>query len=156
MALELKSLPEDIELPENFTCQIVDNESRLKQWCLVTTQVFEFPDSTYRPWYDLYRSISKIHNSPCKNYIGLLDGEVVAASSVFYGAGVAGIYSVATIESARKKGIGLAMTAIPLLESKTLGYQVSTLHSSIDGYNVYRKLGYKEYCTITNYISSYD
>ncbi|MCM3764497.1 GNAT family N-acetyltransferase [Neobacillus niacini] len=72
------------------------------------------------------------------HFLARLDGEVVAVSSVIYLAGVAGIYNVATLEKARGKGIGTAITKQPLFEAKSKGYQLAILHSSDLGFNIYK------------------
>jgi len=39
-----------------------------------------------------------------------------------------------------------------LIEAQKLGYEIAILHSSEMGFNVYKKMGFKEYCTIEMYI----
>jgi ribosomal protein S18 acetylase RimI-like enzyme len=150
MAANLSSLPESYPLPKHLLIKRVENEEELDIWCRVVSDVFGNPDFVADAFFDLFLNLG--FDSPFINYIGSIDNTVVATSSVFLGGGVAGIYDVATLESARRKGIGAAMTAIPLLEARSVGYRVSTLESSESGFNVYRKLGFKEYCKISRHI----
>ncbi len=81
-------------------------------------------------------------------FLAYYDGNPVASSLVFYEAGVAGIYSVTTLEEARGKGIGTAITLAPLNEAKKLGYEIAILQSSDMALNMYKHMGFKEYCKI--------
>lgn len=87
-------------------------------------------------------------------YIARFNGKPVAASSVAYDSGVAGIYAVCTLEEYRGKGIGNAITMQPLLEAKSKGYELAILHSSRQGYNVYKKIGFQEYYEIGMYMKN--
>ncbi len=79
-------------------------------------------------------------------FLAYYKGKPVAISKVFYGAGVAGIYRVTTLEKARHKGIGTAISLAPLYEAKEKGYEIATLISSDVGFNVYKRIGFNEYC----------
>jgi GNAT superfamily N-acetyltransferase len=81
-------------------------------------------------------------------------GQPVASSRLILGAGVAGIYGVGTVPEARRRGIGAAMTHVPLLQARALGYRIATLHPSPMGLGSYRRLGFEEYCFLDRYVLS--
>ncbi len=72
-------------------------------------------------------------------------GTMVATSMCFLKEGLAGVYSVSTIPSERRKGLGEHATAEPLRLAARLGYRVGILQSSEAGYGVYRKLGFQDF-----------
>jgi len=154
MAADLATLPESYVLPKGLQIRKVANEAELAIYCRVLSGVFGMPEFVGDAFYDFFLNLG--FNSPFINYIGLIDDQIIATSSVCLGGGVAGIYNVATLESARCKGIGAAMTVIPLLEARSAGYRVAALESSESGYSVYQKLGFQEYCKIAHYVWSGD
>ncbi|NHJ47318.1 MAG: GNAT family N-acetyltransferase [Asgard group archaeon] len=74
-------------------------------------------------------------------YVTFLESKPVGISEVFYSEGVAGIYFVGTINSARGQGIGTRITLAPLYNAKALGYEWAILHSTELGFGVYSKIG---------------
>jgi ribosomal protein S18 acetylase RimI-like enzyme len=106
----------------------------------------------YEQIFDLFITLGFGKTSPVRNYSGRINGEVVATSSLFLGSGVAGIYNVARLSKVRRRGIGNAMTLEPLREARALGYQIAVLASSQLGVGVCRKIGFKEYCKIGQYL----
>jgi hypothetical protein len=154
MATDLNSLPAEAQLPERFAIRRVENDESLEDWCRILCNAFELPDIVADAFFDFSKNLGFDPHFPYRNYLGYLEDEAVATSSLLLGAGVAGIYNVATLEDVRCKGIGAAMTVVPLVEARSLGYRIGILHSSESGFNVYRNLGFEEYCKIYWYIWS--
>lgn len=87
-------------------------------------------------------------------YVGYLGETPVGTALLFLGADVAGLYSVATVPEARRRGIGQAMTLQPLLDVRAMGYQIGTLNASEMGFGIYARLGFQEYCRLGRYLWS--
>ena len=152
MAADLRSLPRDVSVPPGLVIERVADIKAMKKWCHVLCIGFEMPDFVGEAFLDLFRKIGFNSQSTLRHYIGWLNDEPVSTSSMFLSAGVAGIYNVATVPKARKRGIGSAITLMPLQEAHRLGYQVGILHSSRMGINAYYGLGFREYCKIIQYV----
>jgi GNAT superfamily N-acetyltransferase len=151
MAADLWALREDLRLPEGFTVERVRDERSLATW--TNTLAAGFGEGPLEAeWVGkMYRRIGLGDDVPWRHYLGRLDGEPVATSTLFFAAGVAGIYFVFTVEGARRRGIGAAVTLAALHDAREAGLRVGVLGSSEMGYPVYRRLGFREYCRIGIY-----
>jgi GNAT superfamily N-acetyltransferase len=152
MAVDLKLLNGDLPTPQDLIIEKVTKNETLRKWCHTNIVGFEWPDFLDDVLFNFYFDLGADEKVPLFNYIGWLNNEPVATSSLFLGAGVAGIYNVVTIPDARRKGIGTAMTLKPLLEARAMGYRVGILQTSDMGASVYRKLGFQQYCKISHYV----
>ena len=149
MSVDLSELPERVPVPENLVIERVHDEAGLAAWVEALGSGFgEGPVEA--EWVgEMYRRLG--FEGPWRHYFGILAGEPVATATSFFGAGVAGIYFVCTVERARRRGIGAALTLAALREARKMGYGVGVLGSSEMGYPVYRGLGFEEYCRIGLY-----
>lgn len=154
MAVDLHSLTDNLSKPSNFIVEQVSDSDTLKKWCHAIALGFGMPDFATDATFDYLNNLGFDAQLPIHHYIGWLEGEPVATSSLLLGAGVAGIYDVATIPNARRLGNGYVMTQTPLREAHEMGYRVGILQSSKMGVSVYRKLGFQEYCKIGQYVWS--
>jgi GNAT superfamily N-acetyltransferase len=135
--------------PEGFSYQKVTTPELLEVHAGLLPRAYGMPESAHEYLNELCLSIGL--RDDYTNYLGFLDGEPVACATVLYRDGVAGIHNVATHPDARRKGIGAYISAVPLFEAQELGYKVTTLLSSKMGYNVYKRLGFVEYCQPITY-----
>ena len=76
-------------------------------------------------------------------FLALLDGEPVAIAMTMVSHGVAGIYWVGSLEQARGKGIGRAVTVAATNAGFDLGADVASLQASPMGKSIYLALGYE-------------
>jgi GNAT superfamily N-acetyltransferase len=151
MATDLLTLRE-AEPPAGLTSKRVRDAQSLRMWCDVLTRGFGMPDLVGDVFQDAFVRTGLGDDLPWHWYLGLLEGEPVATSSIVLSAGVAGLYYAATLREARGRGIGTAMSLRPLLEAREMGYRAGILRSSEMGAGVYRRLGFREYCKIGRYV----
>jgi GNAT superfamily N-acetyltransferase len=148
MAADLSALPGPGP-PEGFEVGRARGEDDLATW--VETLGSGFGEGPVEAeWVgEMYRRIG--YEGSWRHYLGWLDGEPVATSTLYLGAGVAGIYFVFTVEEARRRGIGAGITLAAMKEARDLGYGTAVLGSSPMGYPVYSRLGFEELCRIGIY-----
>ena len=72
---------------------------------------------------------------------GVAEGEPVAVSMAFVGAGLLGVYGVATVPSARRRGFAAAMTVAACSFAPELA---AMLQPSAQALTIYRRLGFTD------------
>lgn len=152
MALDLKMLRNDLSPPAKLNIMRVVNEKMLREWFRIVNVSFGYPYDVAELLFDLYVRVSLNLHQAWQLYIGYFNRKPVGASRLFLGAGVAGIYHVATIPESRNQGIGTAMTLEPLREARSMGYRIGVLRAAKMAKGVYERLGFKEYCLFHFYV----
>ena len=151
MAVALENLNEDLRSPTGLSIELARDEDAWWEWSRTMALGFEFPPAATFAIDVWYKFLSLIDLDTVQPYLARLDGEAVATSLLFLGAGVAGIYSVATIPTARRKGVGALVTLHPLLQARARGFKAGVLEASEMGEGMYRALGFTKYCQICSY-----
>lgn len=155
MAMDLELIDDKLETIANFSIQKVHSKEMQALWAQTAgVGTGGFSDIAIESFIKAEVSMNKQLYNTQPRYIGFLDGTPVATSAMVLDSGVAGIYAVATIPEARRRGIGTIMTVIPLLEAKKLGYRVGILQSSAMGYSVYQKIGFRDVCKYGLFLQS--
>ena len=119
MAVDLSTLPEGVPVPEDFVIERVRDEAGLAAWVETLGSGFGAGPVEAEWVGEMYRRLG--FEGAWRHYLGLLAGDPVATSTSFFGAGVVGIYFVFTVERARRRGIGAAVTLAALQEASDLG-----------------------------------
>ncbi len=131
------------QVPSGFTIEEVQDEAALYDFKRVLIEGYEIPEGMAHGWVQAALGFG-IGRTPWKMYLGKLNGEPVATHILFNGAGVAGVYGVATAPTARGKGIGGAITLKPLLDARDMGYRHAVLFSTEMGIHAYERIGFRD------------
>jgi ribosomal protein S18 acetylase RimI-like enzyme len=86
--------------------------------------------------------------------VGYLDDHPVAGAAAILADGVAGIYAVGTVESARGRGFGQAVSWGALEAGVEAGCDVAVLQSTEMAVSVYARMGFVEVCRYVEYLPS--
>jgi ribosomal protein S18 acetylase RimI-like enzyme len=89
------------------------------------------------------RRVGLAEGAPEEHFVGYLHGEPVATASLVTAGGTSGIYNVTTVEAARRRGIGAAMTVAAARHGADRGFTLSTLQASSMGRSVYERIGFE-------------
>jgi GNAT superfamily N-acetyltransferase len=96
---------------------------------------------------------SLLDRPECVVYVGYADGDPVVSGLGWRTGRTVGVYSIATIESARRRGYGAAMTARVVADGVVAGCDVSALQASEMGRPIYERLGFR---TVVRYAAYVD
>ena len=102
MAVDLEAVNEHLATPSGLTIEHVEGNRMLERWVHIVAIGFGLPESTEERVFGMFAGAGFGQDQPWRHYLALLNGEPVAISSLFLGAGVAGIYIVGTVPEARR------------------------------------------------------
>ena len=86
----------------------------------------------------------------CVVYVGYADGTPVASGLGWRSGRTIGVYSIATVQSARRRGYGAAMTAHVVADGVNAGCDVAVLQASEMGRPIYERQGFR---TVVRYFA---
>ncbi|MFX0091041.1 MAG: GNAT family N-acetyltransferase [Candidatus Hodarchaeota archaeon] len=152
MALDINKLEDKKIKPINFQVKFVSDEAYLKTWAETQDRGFGGTGETIQYYFDFEKTIGTSPNSPWQRYIGFLDDEPICVAALFLASGVAAIVNVATVSKYRERGFATLITTHLLRKAQNRGYQIGVLKATPMGQRIYRKMGFKEYCSIGMYI----
>jgi GNAT superfamily N-acetyltransferase len=144
MVANLRQMNEAVltEVPPGFTIAEVQTETDLADFKQVLIDGYEIPEAMADGWVQAALQIG-IDRTPWKMYLGRLNGQPVATNMMLIGGEVAGIYGVATVPTARRQGIGGAISLFPLLQARENGARYAVLFSTEMGVHAYERIGFR-------------
>lgn len=80
--------------------------------------------------------------------VGYSERVPVSCAMLFMGAGVAGLYMVATVAGRRNRGYASAVVRAALDGARQAGLRTCVLHATPMAVSMYRRLGFVEYCRL--------
>jgi GNAT superfamily N-acetyltransferase len=94
---------------------------------------------------------SLLDRPDCVVYVGYADGDPVVSGLGWRSGRTIGVFSIATIASARRRGYGAAMTARVVADGALAGCKVAALQASEMGRPIYERLGFRTVITYDAY-----
>ncbi|MEX1252884.1 MAG: GNAT family N-acetyltransferase [Dehalococcoidia bacterium] len=149
--LALSPLRADASVSE-LTVRLVDDEATLRDHTAVVAEGFEWKTTTLSGVF----TPRLIEAPEWRGYVGYRDGRPVATSQLVFTEGVAGVYYVATVEEARRRGFGEAMTRHALNEGAAAGCAIANLQASEMGEPIYRRMGFEQVGYYRTYVPEED
>ena len=131
-------------LPDGARISEVLDRDALDAWLSVRQRNLGLDDETTDAWRTAHSRPGLGADRQLRHWVGWQNDEPVSGITMFLGAGTAGIYHVDTLEAARGRGFGAAVTATALLAAREAGYRYGVLTASALGEPVYRRLGFRE------------
>ena len=151
MAIDLDTFLLTPSMPRELSIEPVRDAATLEAWMEPFASGYEMSAVAASGLFDFLRGLGFGPDAPFRHFLGRWKGEPVATTSMFFGAGVAGIYITVKPEF-RGLGIGAGMTLVPVRTARAAGYRVAITHVPEYRYGFHRKLGFKPYCKLSTYV----
>jgi GNAT superfamily N-acetyltransferase len=147
MAIDLRKINEPLFLLDGLVIEQVQDEQTMQEWVRTNARGFAIDEHALTGYRKLVTNRPPLEHPVGPFYLARLNGEPVATAALYCAAGVAGIYEVCTLLSARQKRIGSAITMALLLDARAMGYRMAILLAESMGASMYQRLGFSTYGT---------
>ncbi|NPD87921.1 MAG: GNAT family N-acetyltransferase [Asgard group archaeon] len=154
MYMDLNNLDLSSLNSSNLRIELVKNLKQIEDWVNVFSAGMGTPENRRE---HLLKSQTILKEK--EDYIGFIgysNDEPVTISALILDDNVAGVYFVITKTEQRGKGFGTLITLAALKEARDQGYHQAILQSSAMGYNIYKRIGFEEYCKFKWYYKKFD
>jgi GNAT superfamily N-acetyltransferase len=151
MAMALTDIDEAQAAPDGVEVEPVSSPRELEQWGTIFCAAHDLPPWSADSWIEAARRLG-FRDLLWQHWIARLDGEPAGVGLSHTGGGVVGLYGIGTLTTARRRGVGSALTLVPMLQARDEGFRAAILHATPDGERLYPRLGFKEYCRISRFL----
>lgn len=137
-------------LPSVADVEIREAHDDLREWIKPLQEGFPSSDNC-----EAYRKLNAIllckGEKKLRHFTAYKDNEAACSATLFLSNAAVMLHNLATRDKFRKLGLGTALTVYMMHEAKKAGYKHCFLDSSDEGFNLYKKLGFKVYCVTSVY-----
>jgi ribosomal protein S18 acetylase RimI-like enzyme len=150
----LAPIPRTPPLPVGLTVRRVETARELRDFCRAAGRGFRIPEWYLRIAFTRGRSGHFTADRALRLFVGYLEGAPVATSAAVTSDRVTGIFFVATVPRARRRGLGAALTWAAIDDGRRLGAEAAWLQSSIVGRSMYERIGFRRVHDDYDWVSS--
>jgi ribosomal protein S18 acetylase RimI-like enzyme len=144
LTADMDRLGLDREDPAALEIRRVANVDDHRRWLFAMEVGFDMPNGHTRTIDQTALAVGFDADAKWVRFVGTTTNTVVASSGLMLFGGVAGVYNVATVPEARRRGFGAAMTRAALRYARDRGYRVAILGTSPMGRGVYERMGFRD------------
>ncbi len=149
MALVIEAPPPPVATPPGLEIRQAADSSEIAAWGRTAAAGFAMPENVARDFPAVFANLA---TDKIVYFLGLSDGLPVATASLFLGSAAAGAYFISTLGPARLGGVATALTRALVAHAASLGYRLLVLEASPAGYEVYIRMGFRQYCDMDAYV----
>lgn len=148
MAVDLECVDGGAGRHDGVPVRRVASEQDCREWTACLAESWESPKEV-APWmmsnacFNLAIEQRRGLSLPRKMYIASLEGIPSAGSMLFWSNGIAGLQTVGTVHTARRKGVGSAAVKDALVDARTLGFKQVVVLSTVEAVNMYKRCGFR-------------
>jgi GNAT superfamily N-acetyltransferase len=140
--------PVDLRLPDGVDVVTVDSLN-MPDILKVFLDGFGFPETLFDDFRVLIEAFFRLGGL---HVLAFDHDRPVAGGSAWLTGPTAGLYNISTLEEARGRGLGNAVTAALMNLARDHGATQAILHSSEMGRSVYERLGFVEVCRVPQFV----
>jgi GNAT superfamily N-acetyltransferase len=137
--MALHSIPPPAPPPDAHEIRRITDAAGLDDHIRVVVDGFGIPEPISRLWI----GERLWERDGCTVYVGYTDGVPVSSGFTVRTGRTIGVYNIATVDTARRRGYGAAMTARIAADGAAAGCDVAVLQASDMGKPVYERLGFR-------------
>ncbi|MDH5403889.1 MAG: hypothetical protein OEZ01_02840 [Candidatus Heimdallarchaeota archaeon] len=152
LGAEIAKLVEIFSTPNSLFVEPVNNADKMKKWAEITSYRYNIKGTFVDTFLDNFKDVRFTEDTYWSKYIGWLNGEPVASSTLIKSQGIAAVYDVSIIPRYRNWGIENSMIMIPLRQAKRDGYHVGVTIATIGEVNRIKPLNFVELFKIQRYL----
>jgi len=136
--------------PQGLEVETVESLGRLRVWARTSALGFEMPPESF----SCFVSEEELRIPGMTYLLGTNGGRPVATSASYVSDGVAGVYFISTVRSARGRGYGEAVVDACVREGFSRGARIASLQCGNLGYPWYYRMGFRPLFQFQRWVAS--
>ncbi|MBC5823675.1 MAG: GNAT family N-acetyltransferase [Candidatus Eremiobacteraeota bacterium] len=145
MIRDLRGFDRPADRPDGVTIRRLENRDELLCYAHVLATA-DPPQSGAVEFFNKTAATAIAKRRSVTYYLAWFEGKPVGTAELYVDNALAGVYSVATVEEARRRGVATALTVTALTDAFDKGRCLATLQASESGQGLYARLGFRSRC----------
>jgi hypothetical protein len=143
VGVELKSIPRNIDAPNSLYIESITTSDKLNLWVDLYCRSRNISGDIVEKFKSIYQNTDfEDPRLPFRKYIGWLNGEPIACSTLLTSGGIAAVYDETILPRYKNWGIENAINITPLKKAKDMGYLLGLIPTNLGSQKRLTRLGF--------------